>query len=192
MTVANQISALRMLVIDRWPRARLVAHIDQLATTSPRAVAHMVDLTSIGFRASTDFDRLLNRSDGGGAELTSVESAVARRLGELGAGTDPTKAPAVAHAALSAHLSDAAVAVALMDRRGVLAAVRAAQRLVDAWQPLAGDTYRALRCQPPTDEATEPWTRPDCENVAAVGRKGLCDACAMRRHRWQRAQEVTA
>jgi hypothetical protein len=190
MTVANQISALRMLVIDRWPRARLVAHIDQLATTSPRAVAHMVDLASIGYPASTV--GAADRSNGGGAELTSVESAVARRLGDLGAGLDPSKAPAVAHAALSAHLSDAAAAVALMDRRGVLAAVRAAQRLVDAWQPLAGDTYRALRCQPPTDEATEPWTRPDCENVAAVGRKGLCDACAMRRHRWQRAQEVTA
>ena len=34
------------------------------------------------------------------------------------------------------------------------------------------------------------WGRPDCTNIAAGSRGGLCDACRMRRDRWRREGKV--
>ena len=180
-TVANRLHALGHLISDRWPgglEARLCA---VLARTLPRSLAHLAAVTADGFPSSTP--GASDRGNGGRstAELTSVESAVHGRT-----------RPSAAYAALCAAVGDAAAAVAVMDRRGVRDALRAAQGVVDAWQPPAHDTARTLRCSAPSDVHLEPWYRPDCDNVSAPGRQGLCDACAMRRWRWRRAQESGA
>lgn len=175
--ITAQLAALRTLIDDRWPGSRTAGRAEQLAATLPRALAHMADHCPDGYPTSTP--GAPDRGNGGRstAELTSVEAAVHHRT-----------RPADAYAALCASVANAAAHVALMDRRGTSAALRQAQQVVDAWQPLAPDTYRSLRCTPPSDEAMQPWARPDCENIAAPGRRGLCDACSMRRHRWQREQ----
>jgi hypothetical protein len=188
--LTTQLTALGTLIADRWPdriEHRLVA---QLAATLPRSLEHLATVVADGFPASTP--GAPDRGNGGRSEseLTSVESAVEARL-RL-SDPDPERSPAEAYAGLCAAVVAAAVAVADEDRMAARRQLRAAQRIVDRWQPPVVEAYRQLRCTPPADEATAPWARPDCENVAAPNRRGLCDACSMRRHRWLRAQEGAA
>ena len=189
--LTTQLTALGTLVADRWPERlehRLVA---QLAATLPRSLEHLATVTADGHPTSTPGAPDRGNGARGDSELTSVESAVEARL-RLGDPNRTLRAPAEAYASLVLHVTTAAVAVADDDRMAARRALRSAQLIVDTWQPPVVEAYRQLRCTPPADEATAPWARPDCENVAAPNRRGLCDACSMRRHRWLKAQEGAA
>lgn len=179
-TVTARIHALNHLIGDRWPGGVEIRLCAELARTLPRSLTHLVAVTADGF--PTSVPGAPDRGNGGrsAAELTSVESAAHAR-----------RRSAEAYAALCARIGDAAASVALMDRHGVRDALRAAQGIVDAWQPPASETARSLRCSAPSDVHLEPWYRPDCDNVSAPGRQGLCDACAMRRRRWRATNVVS-
>lgn len=189
--ITTQLAALGTLIADRWPNRLEHRLVTQLAATLPRSLGHLAAIAADGYPTSTP--GASDRGIGGRSEneLWSVEAAIETRL--LLDHPDPaSQAPSAAYAALAASVVEAAAAVADDDRMAVRRALRNAQRLVDTWQPPVVEVYRQVRCTPPADEATDPWTRPDCENIAAPGRRGLCDACSMRRHRWLKAQEGAA
>lgn len=108
-----------------------------------------------------------------------------------GAHSDPTADTAIARAfAHERHLDDVDANLATL--------ALAAANLVDIanrWTP-ASETPPAARCT--GGRTIDPWSRPDCTNWAAetaAGRPrgdGLCDACRMRRHRWESAQRGAA
>jgi len=46
---------------------------------------------------------------------------------------------------------------------------------------------KTLRCTGgKSEQGAIEWGRPDCENIAAPSRSGLCDACYKRKQRWSR------
>jgi hypothetical protein len=180
--LTTQLAALQTLIANRWPNRIEHQLVTQLATTLPRSLDHLTTITADGHPTTTP--GAADHHNGGRTdnELTTVEAAVEARL-QL---AHPDRSPTDAYHHLCTTITTAATFVALNDRPGVRNSLRAAQRIVDTWQPPATPTYTQLRCTPPADEATQPWTRPDCENIAAPGRRGLCDACSMRRHRWRK------
>lgn len=107
-----------------------------------------------------------DRQPGGSSELTSVESAVERRLGlgrRLGGSARLD--------AIQAHLAMA---------MGQLAEVLV---LVDGARPVERGTYERHRCVGDTGEPhSHLWARPECENIAEADRThGLCTTCRQRR-----------
>ena len=189
--LTTQLTALGTLITNRWPHRLEHRLVTQLAATLPRSLEHLASITADGYPTSTP--GASERGIGGRStsELWPVESTIETRL-RLDDPNRTMSAPAEAYATLVLHVTTAAVAVADDDRMAARRALRSAQLIVDTWQPPVVEAYRQLRCTPPADEATAPWARPDCENVAAPNRRGLCDACSMRRHRWLKAQDGAA
>ena len=178
MTVTAQVHALHTLIRDRWPGGTEDRLCAELVRTIPRSLGYMVAVTPDGWPTSTPGAPDRGNGGRGVAELTSVEAATHHRA-----------RPTASYAALCGFVAGAAANVALVDRPGVRQALRGAQRIVDEWQPPVVVQYDTVRCSAPAEDHLEPWYRPDCENIAATGRRGLCDACSMRRHRWIKANE---
>ena len=167
--------ALHTLIVDRWPggtEARLCA---ELTRTLPASLAYMAAITADGYPTSTP--GAPDRATGGSGSHDKLGSIVARR-----------ERAAASYAALCASVGDAAACLALVDRSGVKTALRAAQRLVDEWQPPVVVQASLHRCTAPDDEHLEPWVRPECDSLAV--KAGLCHACYMRRYRWAKEQEA--
>jgi hypothetical protein len=173
--------ALGTLIGDRWPNgteARLVA---DLAARLPRVITHLADKTADGWKQSTP--GAPDRATGGSGTVDAIVGIIAQRQHN-----------AAAYADLCLAVASAAACVAEMDRPGARRALGAALRLTDMHQPPATpELRRSLRCVGGKDlvGAIE-WGRADCENIAAAGRNGLCDACHMRRWRWERRQAELA
>jgi hypothetical protein len=185
--ITARVAALHTLIGDRWPGGVEDRMCAELARTLPRSLAHMVAVTPDGFPTSTP--GAPDRANGarGSAELTSVESATHHR-------TRSTRS----YTALCVFVGDAAARVALMDRMALKDSLRAAQAVVDEWQPPMSaaereTAWRNVRCSASVDMAGYmDWSLADCENVAAPGRQGLCTRCHMRRYRWIKAQDEVA
>lgn len=125
-------------------------------------LAHLAAVAPDGYPGGGDGVR-------GSSELTSVERAVEARLRAVDAAD--YRIILHAHETASRAFHDGLAAI---DRHR---------------RPDPGDTAR-LRC---TGGMGLPghldWGKPDCTNIVADGRRsaGLCDACRMRRQRWQRS-----
>lgn len=180
-----QTHALRTVIVDRWgPSARISLEVGQLAHLIEGTLTRMVLATPDGY--PTSCVGAPGRSGGG-------SSSSADKLGGIVADRERS---ADAYAALVDDVVTAALHVAAGDRKSARQAIARALAIVDEWRaPLAPDELDTLkkdtRC---SSSSSMPgyieWSRPDCENVAAPGRgDGLCDACRMRRWRWEKRDE---
>ncbi len=168
-------TALGHLITDRWPGGTEARQIAELARTLPRSLAYMASVAPDGWPTSTPGapDRVGSAGSGSPDKLAGI---VARR-----------QHATASYAALCDAVGAATVFVAQMDRPGVRGALRAAQRVVDEWQPPVVVQASTHRCAPADSESLEPWTRPECQDLAV--KAGLCNACYMRRRRWKIDQD---
>jgi hypothetical protein len=175
--LAPRVAALHVLIVDRWPGGTEDRLCAELGRTLPRSLTYMATITADGYPTSTP--GAPDRGSGTGGAHDKLGAIVARR-----------EHASASYAALCAAVGDAAACVALVDRSGVKSALRAAQRLVDEWQPPVVVQPSTHRCHAPDGEHLEPWVRPECENLAV--KAGMCHACYMRRRRWLAEQEQLA
>ena len=171
-----QTAALSTLIGDRWPdgtEARLVA---DLIARLPRTITQMALVTPDGY--PTSVVGAPDRATGGGSSSPDrLAALVARR-----------EAPTEDYRRLGRLVSEAAAGVAVSDRQAVRRAITTALAVTDAWQPPASaEERRAMMCchSIDNDRGIEEWVDPLCERIADVGRRGLCEPCWRRRHRWQ-------
>lgn len=182
--VSTQAAALATLIADRWPAGTEARLVGDLVARLPRTIGQMAMVCPDGYPASTP--GAADRATGSGSSSPDrLAALVARR-----------EAPTEDYRRLSALVSVAAAGVAVSDRQAVRRALGDALAVTDAWQPPAtADERRAMMCSRSTDadSGVEEWVDPLCERIADVGRRGLCETCWRRRHRWmQRRAEATA
>ena len=177
MTIHAQSRALTTLIADRWPNRLEHVLAQQLTDRIPATLAAMTLVASDGYPTSTPGAHDRNNGGRGTSELTSVEAAVMTR-------TRPTGA----YSTLSASVAVAAVHLWHSDRGGLRAALKAALRITDQWQPPAdpklADTLRCAGTVPDSD-----WIgRADCTNIADGGTMslGLCVRCRRAYNRHER------
>ena len=169
-----RVSALTTLIGDRYGRGSTEYRLsNQLKTMLPVVIDQMARVCPDGYPTSTP--GASGRDGGGGSSsLDTLGNLVARR-----------EHPTASYAALCALVGDATADLSASDRQGMKRALNACLRIADEWQPKV-DTeaiVRAQKCTSPAADHVESWYRADCENVAAPGRQGLCDACHMRKWR---------
>lgn len=177
-----QADALRTLIVDRWGVASTEGRMaSDLAHALPGALTRLMLATPDGWAASTS------------GTPGSRSSSSPDRLGGIVA---RRQQPTEDYAGLARLVVAAAMAVWASDRRGVRDALGRALGIIADWQPpLHPDELESIksatRCAGGNNDMAGylEWSRPDCDNVAASGRNdGLCDACRMRRWRWQQRQ----
>ena len=179
-----QADALSTLIGDRWPSGNEARLIGDLVARLPRTIGQMAMVCPDGYPSSTPgaADRATGTSSSGTDRMAAL---VARR-----------EAPTEDYRRLSALVSAAAAGVATNDRQAVRRALGDALAVTDAWQPPAtAEERRAMMCAHSTDgdSGVEEWVDPLCERIADLGRRGLCETCWRRRHRWQqRRAEASA
>lgn len=181
-----QTRMLRDIIISRYgTTARITLEVQQLATLIESTVNRMALSTPDGY--PTTCVGAPGRGGGGGSSSHD-------KLGNLVASRERS---ASAYADLANDVATAAMHVALDDRRSARQSIARALAIVDEWRaPLAPDELdtlkKATRCA--IGSSSMPgyieWARGDCDNIAAPGRgDGLCDACRMRRWRWEKRDE---
>ena len=172
-----RVAALATLIDDRWPNGAESRLVTELARTLPRSLTHMATLTADGYPTSTP--GASDRGTGAGGDHDKLGTIVALRAHATEAYSD-----------LCGRVSDAAAHLALEDRLGVRSSLKAAQWLVDTWQPPVVVQPSLHRCTAPDSESLEPWVRPECDALAV--KAGMCSACYTRRRRFKadQAQEV--
>jgi hypothetical protein len=171
-----QADALSTLIADRWPSGTEARLVGDLIARLPRTIAQMAMVTPDGFPVSVV--GAPDRATGGGSSSPDrLAALVAQR-----------EAPTEDYRQLSRLVSSAAASVVVADRQGVRRAISDALAVTDAWQPPATvDERRAMMCVKYTesDSGVDEWVDPLCERIADLGRRGLCETCWRRRHRWQ-------
>lgn len=180
--LAVRTATLATLIENRWGHGSTESRLArQLHTVTPRAIAELAIELPDGYPTSTP-----GAPDRGGNTTTTdtLGNLVIRRL-----------TPTTTYTSLCAAVGDATAKVALMDRQGVKDALRVALAITDGcWrhpsdqEKTARRTQATCQHQMDNDDNTAPWVDPHCQNIAAPGRQGFCDACYQRRYRHLRAE----